>query len=1366
MEPRRRKHAHDMFKGMRKLSFCFVVLSFISFQVCGQNRMQTFTAVAPDIIANTSVRCFHKDGRGYMWIGTAEGLVRYDGTKAYRYLHAAHDKSSLSHSSVNVIAEDARKRIWIGTAQGLCMYNQELDNFINIDSISGNRNFLSNRYITDLEFDKRGRIWVGTHSGGVNIYDPLRKEFIYLNEQSYQGVLPATNFIGTLRTVNDQVWCGSRGGLMVFDANTNKRIDLHQTGQKFAQDQICEMLQDNAGNIWIATTIGEIIRVVPRNGYYSFQQVVNGSEFGESSSRVLAMNFDNKGNLLIGGEASGLNILDTKTSKVSKLNSEVPGNSIVAISMDREGLIWLGSSNNGAFVLDNSIKKFQHNFNDGVVAGYEARGFAEDALGTIWIAYNGIGIARMDRQSRQPQPVDRVNRQITNKNVSSVICDRHGILWLGTLGKGVYRIDPARQTVTNYTVFSEGFGNDKVLCLYEDWNGTVWAGTLGSGLFYFDPKGGKFISATEYNKPNHIPNTAYVTCMMEDSHGTFWVGTMYGLYELSRAKGSLFNYRSHVPNDTVPSIRGGQVQSVLEDSNKNLWVGTSDNGLSVRFNGESNFVSFGIKEGMASNSISSMLMSKHGQLWMSTNRGLSKMDVAKKTFQNFSKLDGLNSNTFYPGASFTASNGEFFFGSNTGFERFFPDSIQVVSSKPTLYLSDIKINNQSVVPGAPDSPLAKHISLTSEIMLSYDQRSFVIDFVALGFRPSSRHTYCYKLDGFDEDWKCSGEESATYTNIDPGTYVFMVKAANRDGVWTTTPVTLKITIEQVFWKTWWAVTAYVLFVVGAVYMLMRIRIERIKMRNQLNLERIAREQEHELSELKTQFFTNISHEFRTPLTLVLMPLESLMNTTEVPSVLRERIFTAHRNGERMMRLVNELMDFNKLDNGGLTLHVRHGEILRFIHETSSAFNEMAGRRNIRFSISSTDTELMGWYDHDKLERIIFNLLSNAFKFTPDGGEINVNINSKHSIIGNGALCRCAELVIVDNGVGIAEDELPHIFDKFYQAKSAMTSSSPGTGIGLSLTKALVELHQGRITAESIPDKSTTFTILLPIDASAYAIDEVVETPADVVYTKLEIEAAADIENVEGDRRQVLIVEDNIELLQYLVVELKKEFIVLEATNGEEGLALAIEKIPDLIISDVMMPKKNGIEFCDAIKGNINTSHIPFILLTAKTTAEDQIHGINTGADLYITKPFNISVLNASIRQIIASRQKLYTRFSQDVYLMPGKVASNELDQAFLQKAIDYIVNNLTDSQLSVDSIAGIFNVSRMQVYRKIKALTGKSVVEFIRIVRMKEAVKLMDTHKFTLAEIAFQTGFNSSSYFTRCFKEEYGKTPSEYLQQL
>lgn len=1369
-----------MTTGMRSSLLIIIFYAFAAIPIFGQESSPSFVAVAPEMLSNSFIRCFYKDTKGYMWIGTEDALVRYDGSNAYRYVHDPNDKNSIAHSTINTIVEGKDKKLWIGTAQGLCIYNRELDSFINVDSIPGSRNYLNNRYITDLEFDSQGLLWIGTHEGGINIYDPVKRKFEYIIDPPQRGVLPSNNFINALTNIGDTMWCASKGGLLLYSSRTRERLPLRSL-DRFATAQISSIATLKSGGLLVATIMGKVTRVIPKNGSYSFEEVISGQELGESSNRILTLCLDSKGNILVGGENSGVNAIDQNTYKVRRLLTEergikrLPTNSIQSIYADDQGLVWIGTFNNGVFLLDSNKKRFETNdpyVDDLSLTNNEARSFAEDGQGNIWIAFYGVGLGKIDSKNQTLHRVDAINRQIGNKNVTSVICDRSGELWLGTAGKGVFRIDPVTNKLVNYTLRSEGFGNDQVFCLYEDKSGIIWAGTWGSGLFFLDQDSNKFVSATEYDEPNHIPNTGYVCDILEDSNGTFWVGTLYGLYELKRKVGNSFTYQVHLPDQNEGSIKGTQIQALVEDANKNLWIGTTE-ALNVKGKDATQFKAYQADGGSVVNTIRSLLTDKHGNVWISGNSGLSKFDPNTKTFISYTREDGLKSNNFHRNAALASSNGKFFFGSNNSFDSFFPDSIRTNSSSGKLVLSDLKINNQSVKPGAEDSPLKQHISLTSELELSYDQRSFMINFVALEYASSSNHTYCYKLENFDKDWNCTGNNhSATYTNIDPGHYVFLVKSANRDGVWTTEPLRLEITIQQVFWKTWWAFLIYISIILLLVYFLIKIRIERLKMKNEIMFEKLKREQEHELSESKTQFFTNVAHEFRTPLSLILIPLESLMGTNAVPPALRERIFTAYRNADRMRRLVNELLDFNKLEVGNLKLNVQYGELVQFIKDTSDAFNEMAAKRRISFSVQFDSPTIMGWFDRDKLERVIFNVLSNAFKFTTDGGAISLNIGTKHSVNNDGTLCRCVELMIEDNGIGILPEELPMIFEKFYQAKSSSKISSPGTGIGLSLTKALVELHQGTITAESVPDHATVFTILLPIDANVYDQDENLVTPPEVVHmgTNDHVVMAPHVPeetdtNNATEKPKILVVEDNRELRDYLVAELRLEFSVLEATDGSDGLAVAQESNPDLIISDVMMPLKDGIEFCHAIKSDLNTSHIPFILLTAKGTVEDQIHGIKTGADLYVSKPFNIRYLMTHVRQIIESRRKLYARFSQDVYLMPAKATCNELDQAFLQKAIDYVISNLQDPQFSVDSIATLFNLSRMQTYRKIKALTGKSVVEFIKMVRMKEAIKLMDSHKLTLAEIAFEVGFNSASYFTRCFKEEYGKTPSEYLEQ-
>lgn len=1317
-----------------------------------------------------------------MWIGTEEALIKFDGRTSHRYVHDPHDKTSVPHNSVNTIIESKNNELWIGTAQGLCIYNRELDNFVNVDSIPGNRNYLNNRYITDLEFDNYGKLWIGTHEGGINIYDPAKKEFEYIADAPKNGMHPAANFINVLINKGDTIWCGNKGGLALYDARTKARLGLNSL-ERFEKSQISVIMPDRAGDLWIATIDGQITKLKHEKGSYSFLDVARGNEFGNSPGRVLAMCFDQKGNIFVGGEASGFNIIDGASFKVTRLFAQeentkrLPTNSIQSLYADDLGFIWVGTPNNGVFVADNNAKKFEtiiRTSSDLPSAYVEARSFAEDKHGNVWVALYGSGLGKLNLKKNLLENVPAINNQLASKNVTSVICDKAGNLWVGTAGKGIYKIDPVRSEVRHYSVRSDGFGNDQVFCLYEDTRGTIWAGTWGSGIFYLDASKNQFVSGTEYDKVNHIPNTGYISAFVEDSQGTLWVGTLYGLYELKRKDEKGFSYNVHLPLGEEAGISGPEVQAVVADRKGNLWVGTTD-GLSVRMRGSSAFTSFPQARNARANAIRSLLPDKDGNIWIGGNAGLSKLDVNSGIFINYTREDGLKSNNFMRNSALEASTGLFFFGSNNGFDAFHPDSLRSTIPKGKIFLTDLKINNRSVKPGAPESPLQKHISMTSALDLSYDQRSFTIDFAAMNNGQPSGYTYCYMLEGFDETWNCSGANaSATYTNIDPGKYVFVLKAANRDGVWIDNPVRLEITIQQVFWKSWWAFFIYVAVLGLFIYFLIKVRVERLKLRNEIALEKFTREQEQKLSESKTHFFTNVAHEFRTPLSLILIPLESLIESTDVPPVLRQRITTAYKNASQMKRLVNELMDFNKLEAGNLKLHVEHGDLIQFIGETSRAFTEMAVKRKIRFAFRAESTFLMGWFDKDKLERIIFNILSNAFKFTADGGEIAVSVSSKQAIVRDGQLCDCIQLRIEDNGIGISADELPHIFEKFYQAKSSFKSSSPGTGIGLSLTKALVELHQGTIKAESTPEKSTIFTIVLPVSAKAYNIDERNDTYSEVVPEKPGV-----VENVplpeavvkpidtecDDEKPRILVVEDNHELREYIVAELGTTFCVIAARDGEEGLMMAKEELPDLIISDIMMPLKDGIELCHEIKSDLHTCHIPFILLTAKATIEDQIHGVTSGADLYVPKPFNVRYLIAHVNQIIGSRRQLYARFSQDVYLMPGKATSNALDQEFLQKAIDYVVSNLQDTQLGVDSIAGLFNLSRMQVYRKIKALTGKSVVEFIRMVRMKEAIKLMDTHKYTLAEIAFEVGFNSASYFTRRFKEEFGKTPSEYLEQ-
>jgi signal transduction histidine kinase/ligand-binding sensor domain-containing protein/CheY-like chemotaxis protein/AraC-like DNA-binding protein len=1364
------------------LRWAIIVLILYTPQVTSQSQHTTFIPIGERELSNSFIRCFLKDSKGYMWIGTADGLMRYDGFKIQRYEHNPEDGNSIVNNNINVIIEDSKQQLWIGTARGVSKYDREKDNFTSVDFNPKNKNHLNNGYITTLAFDNKDQLWIGTYGGGLNIYDQDNLSFYYVSGFDVHSSPLAKDYITSLLYVDDYMFCGTKGGLQIFNTVTKTEASIKYVDNDLPSKQIVTLVKDGQGDVWFSTFDGEITKVIWNDKTYSFEKKISGSSlYGTNWNGMTTMSSDNAGNLWIGGENSGLNYYDVKNNKITYFgvennkNKNLPTNSIQSVYVDNEGLIWVGTFNKGVFLIDNNAVKFDSyewgDFKQSDLEGKDVRTFVEDSNKNIWIACDGIGLMKLDHKSNELKRVDDINRLLPTKILTSLTFDDSNNLWVGTGSNGVFRINLATKSTKNYTLKSGGFGDNKISHLYKDKSGKIWAGTNGSGLFYFDGKKDGFSILSERDKPFFITNRAYVTQILEDSEGILWVSTLYGLYNVIKNDDNTYNYRLYRLDVNPSGLNSNTIQCLYEDAKGNLWVGTVDNGLNVKMRQSNEFKSFHPSDGLASNTVRSVLMDKFGNIWISGNMGLSKLDTHTNTFINFDKLDGLTSNHFY-NSSLISSSGKLFFGSNNGFNAFYPDSIQRSTTKPLIYLTDLKINNKSVEIGGSNSPLDKHISLVSGMNLDYNQRSFAIDFVGIKYGQTSQFKYCYMLEGFDDDWNCvGGRLSATYTNLDPGDYVFVVKASNSDGTWSTTSEPLHITIKQIWWKTLWAIVLYIVLISAVVYVVFQMRLERARIKSQLVMERLAREREQELSASKTQFFTNISHEFRTPLSLIAMPLESLNAMDELPISAKERIRSIQESSNKMLRLVNELMDFNKLENTKLKLQIQYGEIIKFVSNIADAFQDVSKKRNIYFGVHSMVDSLNGWFDHDKLDKILVNILSNAFKFTPNNGQIKITINCKELIIGeNQVKSRCLELSIVDNGIGISKKELPYIFDKFYQAKSSPAISNSGTGIGLSLAKGLVELHHGTITVESKLDQETTFVVVIPIDKQVYTDENIFETPESTIkevaaINKMETFSYDFEEEENNDRPQILIVEDNDELRKYLSLELKQQFHIIEAVNGEEGLEKALEMTPDLIISDIAMPGKNGIELCQDIKTNLKTSHIPFVLLTARTTVDDQIAGIETGADIYITKPFSIRFLLAQVNQIIESRQKLYSQFSKDAHLLPNNVAQNEMDQEFLQKAIDYIIENIQNPQLGVNSIAEIFNLNRMQVYRKIKALTGKSVVNFIRTVRINQALKLMDTQKYPLAEIAFLTGFNSASYFATSFKEEYGKAPSEYMEQ-
>ncbi|MBN2519446.1 MAG: response regulator, partial [Bacteroidales bacterium] len=1264
--------------------------------------------------------------------------------------------------------------------------------------------------ISALCMDSQSLLWVGTIGDGINVYNTNNQtvhNYPY-NIDDPDGI--SSHRINCITVDKDNnIWIGTQNGLNLFSDKINRfKHFYHEQGnpESLSNNHIICLIIDREGNLWIGTKDGSINKLIKKDNSFLFKRYnINTEEGSLSNNSILSLCTDKKNNLWIGTENGGLyqmNII-TNNLKVFRVKEgylfSLNSNSIWSLYNDYEGRLWIGTYNKGINVIDNEFNKFEsyqkNTFDKNSLPDNDVKGFTEDKNGNIWIAMDGGGICRFDPNSHQFDRFITNSDQykiLANNAIQNILYDSNNDLWVGTWGGGIDRFDMNGMKIKNYKVECEdGGGNNNVFEMYEDLEGNIWVGTAGSGLYKYSAIDDIFNLIICENQSGILSKDTYVTAILEDSERCFWVGTLYGMVILKRTSNQKYTCINLSQGD-YPSLSSNMINVIFEDSKKRLWFGTGDNGLNLFNRQDSTFTVFQNKDGLPSNSIRGILEDDDGFLWIMTNKGLSKFNYDSLSFRNYTCEDGLNSNEFYRRSCLGAKNGEFYLGGENGFNVFYPKNITNNKFIPPVYLSNLKINNIQAEIGAKDSPLKKHIGETTEITLNHKQSSFTIEFVALNYTRPAKNQFSYKLEGFDPDpdnyrdgWNYVGTRRlATYTNIKPGKYVFMVKGSNNDGVWNNHPTKLKITIKPPVWRSWWAIIIYIILLSVLTIISFKIWNERIKIKNQLKLEQLAREKEHELNELNIKFFTNIAHEFRTPLSLIIAPLESLINSTR--DNIKEKLMVIYRNAERLLQLTNNLMDIRKLEDGNTKLKVKNRDLLSFIKDVSSFFYMNSKSHNIDFKIESAENSIPGWFDPEKLETILLNLLSNAFKFTSDNGKITVTANvfsaseiekkyDKH-IEKTNTDSKYIEIKVSDNGTGILPEELPYIFDKFYQAKSSGIKKKSGTGIGLTLTKSLINMHHGNIWVESIPEKETCFVFILPIDPNAYREDEfeskskdvlkseIINNPDQTPALQVNMEELPEIES-NKEKPEILIVEDNDELRIFIANELGKKYKVAQAENGMTGIDIALSEIPDLIVSDVLMPECSGIDLCKTIKSDVRTSHIPVILLTAKTTINEQIEGIETGADAYITKPFNVQLLLAKIKQLIQSRRKLYAHFSQDVYIMPNKMTENGMDQLFIQKAIDYIILNISDKELNVEGLADAMNMSRSNVYRKIKALTGNTIIEFIRIIRLKQAIKLMETKKYTLAEIAYQTGFTSPAYFTKSFKDQYGKPPSEYLTE-
>jgi signal transduction histidine kinase/DNA-binding response OmpR family regulator len=1228
--------------------------------------------------------------------------------------------------------EDHKGNIWIGTRDaGLNRYNRDKDNFTRYPHKEEDINSLSHNYVTRIFEDSQNRLWVGTWGGGINRLNHKTGTFTRIRHQAGNDNSPGSDrciYIDEDRSNN--LWFSSEFALDRLDHEKNKWIHFKNEGIFPKNDTwtwtFIPFHQDEKGILWFFAPSGKLLLLDPDKNTHNLVQQNSQNHYGiHTAANITAISKDQAYNLWFGTNCRGIYKLDPYAQHFHTIIHD-PG--------DFNSL----SSNSITCMLKSKLQQNR-----------------------IWVGTsNGLDIFNPKTMKVDHEPA--MQKLFKGKTISALLEDEFETLWIGTRLDGLYKYDLKNGRLFHYSYRSvDGITNSlfTIWSIFKDKANELWilnnATPYGLSRFTKNVLFKHYKFETQYSESNLL-NMGF--CFCDEDENSFWVGTKSGLYL----------YHMKLDRFIRHFLDGYEIFRIFKDSKKNFWIGTTFNGFGLFDPKTGRVVFYNDRHGLSHNKVNSIIEDDEGYLWLSTDGGLSKFDPVNKTFTNYYCEHGLPSAIFHP-AELKLESGEIWMATiDGGIVAFNPKDIKLNPIPPKVVLTNFRISNESVTIGK-DSPLQADITVTKDIHLSHWQNDISIEVTALHYSHPSKNRYAYRLENHDKDWLYTGTNRiATYTNLDPGKYTFRARAANSDGVWNEAGVSLHIIIDPPWWKTWWAYGLYVVLFGAIVYGAFRYQLNRARMKQELILEKEHAEKLEEIDQIKSRFFTNISHEFRTPLTLILGPLENLFSKT-TGKKLKTEYSIMLRNGRRLLQLINQLLDFSKLEAGHMTIYRKTENIVQLLKGIVGSFASAADQKNISLTFKTQEDKVLASVDPDKFEKILTNLLSNALKFTHEGGRIEVVLNliKLDQIESQVKKENLLEIIVSDTGIGISAEHLKHIFDRFYQADPSQTRKHEGTGLGLALTKELVELHDGKISVVSEEGVGTTFKVYLHVgkpEDQEISVDEQMEHRVDDVG--FEEESIEEIEKVGSKKRApkpiVLVVEDNMDVQLYIKGLLSSQYSMEQAKDGLEGFEKATSIIPDLIINDVMMPYMDGFELCEKLKTDERTSHIPIIMLTARATDSSKLKGLEIGADDYLIKPFNPKELRIRVKNLIDQRAKLRERFSKEIILQPRDIAVTSMDERFLQRAMEIVEAHMGDSDFHIEHFCLEIGMSRVQLHRKLRALVNQSTTEFIRSLRLKRAADLLRKKAGNVTEVAFQVGFNDSAYFTACFRKQFGVSPKKY----
>ena len=1334
------------------------VLLLSSWMVVAQSYQFKHLEVS-DGLSNNSVNTICKDRDGFMWFGTTTGLNRYDGYTFKIYQHAENDPGSLPDNYITDIVEMPDGRFWVNTGRGYVLFDKEQDCFIT-DVTGFMKNLESGGVPEQVFVDREGNTCLSVAGEGCYRYKEGGKRLFF----SYvEHSLPEHG-------VTQIAEC-SDGLLLIYNTGLLVCLDRATLAIKWKSDEIKKYIPagktiefslfvDRDNCIWAYSLMGIWAYDC---GTKSWRTDLTAIWSSRPDVIIHAVAQDIEGRIWVGKDYDGIDVLEKETGKVTSLvahddnGRSLPHNTIYDLYADRDGIMWVGTYKKGVSYYSESIFKFNM-YEWGDITCIEQ---ADE--NRLWLGTNDHGILLWNRSTGKAEPFWRdAEGQLPNP-VVSMLKSKDGKLWVGTFNGGLYCMDGSR--VRSY---KEGVGNtlasNNVWALVEDDKGRIWIASLGGGLQCLEPVSGTFETYTSSNSAL-LENNVTSLCWVDNN--TLFFGTAnqgVGMMdmrtrEIKKIQGQSGNVK--LSNDAV--------NHVYKDSRGLVWIATRE-GLNVYDTRRHVFLDLSSVAEAKGNFIAAITEDQERNMWVSTSRKVIRVTVAsdgKGSYlfdsRAYNSEDGLQNCDFNQRSIKTLHNGIIAIGGLYGVNIFAPDHIRYNKMLPNVMFTGLSLFDEAVKVGQSYGGrvlIEKELNDVENVEFDYKQNIFSVSFASDNYNLPEKTQYMYKLEGFNNDWLTLplGVHNVTFTNLAPGKYVLRVKAINSDGYVGIKEATLGIVVNPPFWMSWWA---YLLYAVGLVIVLFLARYRMLKReREKFHLQQIENEvaKNEEINNMKFRFFTNVSHELRTPLTLIISPLEGMLKET-TDELQSTRLQLMYRNAQRLLHLVNQLLDFRKGEMSTHQLSLSEGDIISYVHSVCNSFLLMADKKHIQFSFfSGIDTFSMA-FDADKVGKIVMNLLSNAFKFTPEGGRVTVMIEH---VAGTPDIL---EIKIADTGIGISDVDKEHIFERFYQAGHKGVEETTGNGIGLSLVRDFVTLHEGEVKVFDNIGMGSVFVIQFPVKHVETQVQLPEETgmPAgDEEDKEMKEEAREEMER--KNFPLLLIVDDNEDFRIFMRYSLELQYRVKLAVNGKEAWEMMQEELPDLVISDVMMPQMDGNELCRLIKQDKRTAHIPVILLTARQNTEAKLEGLQTGADDYVTKPFNMTILVLRIRKLIELSR--YHRVTQGMIdPAPSEIVITSLDEKLIEKAIKYVEDNMSRTELSVEELSRELGMSRVHLYKKLLQITGKTPIEFIRVIRLKRAAQLLRESQLHVSEVAFEVGFNNPKYFSRYFKDEFGVLPSVYQEK-